>query len=109
MFTIDVFMEGLFVTTAANLGINECLAINDRLMILTMACAAANGCRMNAALPLRYRSRRLLFVALNAIFSKNRTGHAKGQANQAEQTKKTTHWSISSRSFRYSAGVISSS
>jgi hypothetical protein len=91
MFTIDVFVKGLFVTTTANLGINECLAIDDRLMILTMASATANSCCMNAALPLRYRSRCLPFVALNAIFSKNRTGYAEGQASQAEQTKKTTH------------------
>jgi hypothetical protein len=91
MFAVNVFVKGFFVTTAANLGINECLAINDRLMILTMACSAANSFSMNAALPLRYRSRCLSFVALNAIFGKNRTGYTEGQASQAEQTKKTTH------------------
>jgi hypothetical protein len=91
VFTGNMFMKSLFMATAADLGINSSFAVNNGFVVCSMTTGTVQLCCVCALLPLSHCSRGLFFVALNAILSKDRRGYTKGQANQAEQTKKTTH------------------
>jgi hypothetical protein len=87
----DMFMKSLFMATAADLGINSSFAVNNGFVVCSMTTGTVQLRCVCALLPLSHCSRRLFFVTFNAIISNDRRAYTKGQANQAEQTKTTTH------------------
>jgi hypothetical protein len=89
--TGNVFMKSLFMATATDLGVNDSVTVNNGLVICSMTSGTVQFCCMCAFLPLSHCSRRLLFVALNAIISAGSCCHNKDQAKQAKQANKTIH------------------
>jgi hypothetical protein len=93
MFTGDMLVISIFMTTATNFGISRCIAFEDSFMVGAMAGGATNRGSVRTRLPLINSGWSLLFVALDAIFSRCGCCEAggcretKSETEQSEQTQ----------------------